>query len=91
MESGQIIISLITIIVMFIPIGTILWKISRVVFRVENNEKDINNLAGKLNYRVDKIDERFVENEAKLNNIEITMGRIEEKLNLALKLWKKNY
>jgi hypothetical protein len=84
MEPGQLIISLISIIVMFIPIGSLLWKFSKIVFRVENNEKDIDNLAQKLNSRVDKIDERFIENEAKLSNIEITMGRLEEKMNLLL-------
>jgi hypothetical protein len=69
---------------MFIPVGGLLWKISRIVFRVENNEKDINNLAQKLNSRVDKIDDRFIENEAKLSNIEIIIGRLEEKLNILL-------
>jgi peptidoglycan hydrolase CwlO-like protein len=84
MEQGQLIISLISIIIMFIPIGTLLWKFSRIVFQVENNKKDIDNLAQKLNHRVDKIDERFIENEAKLSNIEVTMGRLEEKLNILL-------
>jgi uncharacterized coiled-coil protein SlyX len=69
---------------MFIPIGTLLWKFSKIVFKVENNEKSLNNLTEKLNSRVDKIDERFIENEAKLSNIEITMGRLEEKMNLLL-------
>jgi hypothetical protein len=84
MEPGQIIISLVSIIVMFIPIGTLLWKFSRIVFLVETNKNNINNLAQKLNNRVDKIDERFIENETKLSNIEITMGRMEEKLNMVL-------
>ena len=84
MEQGQLIISLISIIVMFIPIGTLLWKFSKIVFEVETNKKDINNLSEKLNNKVDKIDERFIENEAKLSNIEITMGRLEEKLNMVL-------
>jgi hypothetical protein len=69
---------------MFIPVGTLLWKFSKIVFQVENNKKDINNLATKLNNRVDKIDERFIENEAKLSNIEVIIGRLEEKLNLVL-------
>jgi hypothetical protein len=69
---------------MFIPIGGLIWKLSKVVFRVDINEKDISNFAEKLNHRVDKIDERFIENEAKLSNIEVTMGRLEEKLNLVL-------
>jgi hypothetical protein len=84
MNQGQLIISIISIIVMFIPVGSLLWKVSRVIFRVETNEKDINGLAQKLNNRADKIDERFIENEAKLSNIEITMGRLEEKLNMVL-------
>jgi type II secretory pathway component PulC len=84
MDSGQLIISLISIIIMFIPIGSLLWKFSKLVFQVENNKRDIDNLAQKLNSRVDKIDERFIENEAKLSNIEITMGRLEEKLNMVL-------
>jgi hypothetical protein len=71
---------------MFIPIGGLIWKFSKIAFQVENNKKDINGLSEKLNHRVDKIDERFIENEAKLSNIEITMGRIEEKLNMALEL-----
>jgi peptidoglycan hydrolase CwlO-like protein len=69
---------------MFIPIGTLLWKFSKIVFQVENNKKDIDNLAQKLNNRVDKIDERFIENEAKLSNIEIIIGRLEEKINMVL-------
>jgi peptidoglycan hydrolase CwlO-like protein len=69
---------------MFIPIGTLLWKFSKIVFQVENNKKDIDNLAQKLNSRVDKIDERFTENEAKLSNIEVIIGRLEEKLNILL-------
>jgi predicted PurR-regulated permease PerM len=84
MDQGQLIISLVSIIVMFIPIGTLLWKFSKIVFQVENNKKDIDNLAQKLNSRVDKIDERFIENEAKLSNIEIIIGRLEEKLNILL-------
>jgi hypothetical protein len=84
MEPGQLIISLISIIVMFIPIGTLLWKFSRIAFQVENNKKDIDTLAEKLNSRVDKIDERFIENEAKLSNIEIIIGRLEEKLNILI-------
>jgi hypothetical protein len=89
MEQGQLIISLVSIIVMFIPIGTLLWKFSKIVFEVENNKKDINGLADKLNKRVDKIDERFIENEAKLSNIEITMGRLEEKMNILLSRLKE--
>jgi hypothetical protein len=69
---------------MFIPIGTLLWKFSKIVFQVENNKKDIDNLAEKLNSRVDKIDERFIENEAKLSNIEVIIGRLEEKLNILI-------
>jgi hypothetical protein len=69
---------------MFIPIGTLLWKISKIVFEVDINKKDINNLAEKLNNRVDKIDERFIENEAKLSNIEVIIGRLEEKLNILI-------
>jgi predicted nucleic acid-binding Zn-ribbon protein len=84
MNTGQLIISLISIIVMFIPIGGLLWRLSKVVFQVETNKKDLDSLAHKLNNRVDKIDERFIENEAKLSNIEITMGRLEEKLNILL-------
>lgn len=84
MELSQLIIGLVSIIVMFIPIGGLIWKLSKVVFRVDINEKDISNFAEKLNHRVDKIDERFIENEAKLSNIEVTMGRLEEKLNLVL-------
>jgi hypothetical protein len=84
MEQGQLIISLVSIIVMFIPIGGLIWKFSKIAFQVESNKKDINNLAEKLNKRVDKIDERFIENEAKLSNIEIIIGRLEEKVNLIL-------
>jgi hypothetical protein len=85
MDQGQLTISLVSIIVMFLPVGGLLWKISRIVFRVETNEKDINNLAEKLNRLFDKIDERFIEYEARLSNIEITMGRLEEKLNILLR------
>jgi hypothetical protein len=84
MEPGQLVIGLITIIIMFIPIGGLIWKFSNIAFQVDSNKKDINNLAQKLNSRVDKIDERFIENEAKLSNIEITIGRLEEKINLVL-------
>jgi hypothetical protein len=84
MEPGQLVISLISIIVMFIPIGGLIWKFSKISFQVETNKKDIDNLAEKLNKRVDKIDERFIENEAKLSNIEVIIGRLEEKLNLLL-------
>jgi hypothetical protein len=80
----QLIISLVSIIVMFIPIGGLIWKFSKIAFQVETNKKDIDNLAEKLNKRVDKIDERFIENEAKLSNIEVIIGRLEEKLNLLL-------
>jgi peptidoglycan hydrolase CwlO-like protein len=91
MGQGQLIISLISIIVMFIPVGGLLWKFSKIVFQVETNKKDLDNLAQKLNNRVDKIDERFIENEAKLSNIEVTMGRLEEKLNILLvKVTDKN-
>jgi hypothetical protein len=84
MDQGQLIISLISIIVMFIPIGGLIWKFSKIAFQVETNKKDITGLAEKLNHRVDKIDERFIENEAKLSNIEVIIGRLEEKLNLLL-------
>jgi hypothetical protein len=84
MEPGQLIISLISIIVMFIPIGGLIWKFSKTAFQVETNKKDISGLAEKLNKRVDKIDERFIENEAKLSNIEIIIGRLEEKVNILL-------
>jgi hypothetical protein len=84
MEPGQLVIGLISIIIMFIPIGGLIWKFSNIAFQVDNNKKDINGLAEKLNHRVDKIDERFIENEAKLSNIEITIGRLEEKINLVL-------
>jgi hypothetical protein len=84
MEPGQLVISLISIIIMFIPIGGLIWKFSKISFQVETNKKDIDNLAEKLNKRVDKIDERFIENEAKLSNIEVIIGRLEEKLNLLL-------
>jgi hypothetical protein len=85
MNQGQLITSLVSVIVMFIPVGGLIWKFSKIAFRVETNEKDINNLAQKLNHRLDKIDERFIENEARLSNIEVTIGRLEEKLNLVLR------
>jgi hypothetical protein len=69
---------------MFIPIGGLIWKFSKIAFQVETNRKDITGLAEKLNHRVDKIDERFIENEAKLSNIEVTMVRLEEKMNILL-------
>jgi hypothetical protein len=69
---------------MFIPIGGLIWKFSKIAFQVETNRKDITGLADKLNHRVDKIDERFIENEAKLSNIEVTMVRLEEKMNILL-------
>jgi hypothetical protein len=69
---------------MFIPIGGLIWKFSKIAFQVDNNKNDINHLAEKLNSRVDKIDERFIENEAKLSNIEIIIGRLEEKLNILI-------
>jgi peptidoglycan hydrolase CwlO-like protein len=84
MEQGQLIIGLISIVIMFIPIGALIVKFSRIAFQVENNKKDIDSLTEKINNRVDKIEERFVENEAKLSNIEITMGRLEEKLNILI-------
>jgi hypothetical protein len=83
-EQGQLIIGLISIIIMFITIGGLIWKFSKIAFQVETNKKDITGLADKLNHRVDKIDERFIENEAKLSNIEIIIGRLEEKLNILL-------
>jgi hypothetical protein len=82
--TGNLIVSLITVIVMFIPIGMIIWRFSKIAFSVEANKSDIEKLSGRINSRVDKIDERFIENEAKLSNIEITMGRLEEKMNLLL-------
>jgi hypothetical protein len=82
MDTGQLIVGLISVIVMMIPIGGLLWKISKIVFQVEINKKDINNLSQKLTFRLDKIDERFIENEANLSNIAITMGRLEEKINI---------
>jgi peptidoglycan hydrolase CwlO-like protein len=84
MDKEQLIISLTSIIIMFIPIGTLIGKFSKLVFEVENNKKNIEAVTEKLNSRVDKIDERFMENEAKLSNIEVTMGRLEEKMNLVL-------
>jgi hypothetical protein len=84
MDAGQLIISLISIIVMFIPVGSLLWKLSRAIFQIETNKKDINNLAQKLNSRFDKIDDRFIENEARLSSIDVTMGRLEEKMNILL-------
>jgi hypothetical protein len=89
MDTGQLIISLVSIIVMFIPVGTLLWKFSKIAFQVEDNKKDIDSLSEKLNNRVDKIDERFIENEAKLSNIEITMCRLEEKMNILLSRLKE--
>jgi hypothetical protein len=90
MEPGQIIISLISIIVMFIPIGGLIWKFSKMAFQVDTNKKDITGLAEKLNKRVDKIDERFIENESKLSNMEIIMVRLEEKMNIILSKINEN-
>jgi hypothetical protein len=69
---------------MFIPIGSILWKFGRIVFQVELNKKDIEGLSKNFNTKVDNIEERFVENEAKLNNIEKVMTRVETKMDLLL-------
>jgi hypothetical protein len=84
MDQGQLVIGLVSLIIMVIPAGTLFWKFSRIVFQVEDNRKDINALAEKLNRRLDRIDERFIGNEAKLVNIEVTMGRLEEKMNILL-------
>jgi hypothetical protein len=88
MNQAQLIISFVSVIVMFIPIGTLLWKFSKIVFEVELNKKDINSLAEELRRRLDKtdkrIDERLAGNEARLSNIEITIGRMEEKINILL-------
>jgi hypothetical protein len=84
MTSEQLLFNLISLIIMCIPIGGLIWKFSKIAFQVEINKKDITGLADKLNQRIDKIDERFIENEAKLSNIEVIIGRLEEKVNLVL-------
>jgi predicted PurR-regulated permease PerM len=81
MDQGQLIISLVSIVVMFIPIAALLWKISRIVFRVETNTTDINNLSEKIKKQEDIFNERLNENESKLNNITLIMARMEEKIN----------
>jgi hypothetical protein len=35
MDQGQLIISFVSVIVMFIPVGGLLWKFSKIVFQVE--------------------------------------------------------
>jgi uncharacterized membrane protein len=84
MNQDQLIISLVSIIIMFIPIGKLLWDFSRIVFRVENNKEDINKLAEKIKKHEDNFGERLTENESKLNNITYIMGRLEEKINSIL-------
>jgi hypothetical protein len=84
MTDEQLLFSLISLIIMFIPIGTLLWKFGKIVFQVELNKKDIDGLSKTFNTKVNTIEDRFIENETKLNNIEIVMTRIETKMNLLL-------
>jgi hypothetical protein len=84
MTKEQLLFNLLGLIVTFIPIGGLLWKFSRIIFQVELNKKNIDNLGDKLNNNVDGINERFLETETKLNNIELIMARFETKLNLLL-------
>jgi predicted nucleic acid-binding Zn-ribbon protein len=81
MDQGQLIISLVSIVVMFLPIGILLWKISRIVFKVEVNTKDINLLSERIKKQEDIFNERLNESENKLNNISLIMARMEEKIN----------
>jgi hypothetical protein len=74
---------------MFIPIGGLLWKISRIVFTVDKNTADIDKLGTMIRDRNDRFDQRLVENESKLSNLEIIMGRMEEKINSILKFYEK--
>jgi predicted nucleic acid-binding Zn-ribbon protein len=69
---------------MFLPIALLLWKISRIVFKVETNTTDINHLSEKMKKQEDNFNERLMENESKLNNITIIMARMEEKINNVL-------
>jgi hypothetical protein len=74
---------------MFIPIGGLLWKISRIVFTVGENTADIDKLGDMIRKRNDKFDERLIETESKLSNLEVIMGRMEEKINSILKFYEK--
>jgi hypothetical protein len=89
MDQGQLLIGLISVIIMFIPIGGLLWKISRIVFNVDKNSADIDKLGKMIRDRDDRFDQRLVETESKLSNLEIIMGRMEEKINSILKFYEK--
>jgi hypothetical protein len=81
MDQGQLVISLISIIVMFFPIGLLLWNFSRIVFRVENNKENIDKLSDRIMKQENNFDQRLTENESRLTNISLIMGRLEEKIN----------
>jgi peptidoglycan hydrolase CwlO-like protein len=48
MEIGQLVIGLISIIVMFIPIGGLLWKFSKMAFQVDANKRNYENQTNQI-------------------------------------------
>jgi chromosome segregation ATPase len=85
MEQGQLIVSLVSVIVMFIPIGLILWKIAHIVFKVEKNEKEISTFNTKFNEFVVKrttIEEKINSIESKgsipVANLEYRVQKLED-------------
>jgi hypothetical protein len=64
-------------------------------FRVNTNEQDIEKLSEKMKQDIEKLSEkmkiqensseqRFFENESKMNNISVIMARLEEKINVLM-------
>jgi hypothetical protein len=84
MTQEQLFFNIMSLVIMFIPIGVLLWKFGRIVFQVEINKKDINGLRQNLDNKINTFENRFIENETKLGNIELIMARVETKLNLIL-------
>jgi hypothetical protein len=79
LEAKDLLAPLISIIVMFIPIGGLFWKFSRIVFQVEENKKDIDGLGSKMNHFINNQEKRFSELSAQMNDIATLLGRLEER------------
>jgi phage shock protein A len=82
MDKTNLIIALIEIIVAFIPIGTLIWRVSKVVSHVEEHEKRIMQTENKIIDLDRNTDMSLSAIMASLNEIKVSIGKLETKIDM---------
>jgi hypothetical protein len=83
--AKDIVIPLFVLVSSLIPLATLVWKFALMSAKVGENSKDIDGIARKFEEEFKSVDAKKDEQDTQIQQLGLTMSRIEAKLDMLLK------